>query len=72
MYLDPVLPGTEPAYVRVDVTRVPLGGYTVTIYQAEGPGFVCASAGETYDNLSTAEVVDVLEAVAASTFGYVS
>lgn len=56
------LPGFEPAYIRVDLTRTPEGSWTVTEYVAEGPGFVCAADGTTYGPLTYLEATDVVGA----------
>lgn len=57
------LPGMQAAYVRVDVTRTPDRGLTVTCYATDGPGFVTAADTDTYEYLTVEEAIDVVFAV---------
>ena len=60
--MDRPLPGFEPAYIRIDVTRTPAEGYSVRVFACEGPGFVAVADSDLYESLVAFEVTDVVAA----------
>lgn len=60
------LPGLEPAYAAVTISRTPDGGYTLTTWAGDGPGFVRRDEMDHYDRLTGDEALDVAVAVLGS------
>lgn len=65
----PHLPGHEPAYIRMDVTRKPSGGYDVRYYSADGPGFISVHDSDLYEDLVSYEVLDVVDVLLSTSLG---
>lgn len=52
----------DAAYVRIDVTRTPEDGFSVSVWAVAGPGHVAAVDADRYERLTAAEAVDVATA----------
>lgn len=57
------LPGLEPAFATVAISRTPDGGYTLSTWAGDGPGFIRRDEMDHYDRLTGDEALDVAVAV---------
>lgn len=68
--MDTPLPGFAAPYVRFDLTESPGLGWTLSVYWADGPGFVRADQRRTYEQCTAAEAGDILAAEWATITGW--